>query len=106
MVFRTLDGIRVDDETLAVKEIVRAGSSADFIGTPFTLRMFRQEHFIPSIFDRRSRPAWEKAGSKDIGSVARERARKLLAEHVPEPMDKVVLRAVEAFVKKETKAAR
>lgn len=106
MVFRILDGIRVDDETLAVEEIVRAGSSADFIGTPFTLRMFRQEHFIPSIFDRRSRPAWEKAGSKDIGSVARERARKLLAEHVPEPMDKVVLRAVEAFVKKETKAAR
>jgi len=105
MVFRTLEGIRVDDETLAVDEIIKAGPNASFIGTPFTMRMFRQEHFLPSIFDRHSRPAWEKMGSKEIGSIAREKAKRLLAEHEPEPMDKGILKEIEAFVKKETKAA-
>ncbi|MCU0859056.1 MAG: trimethylamine methyltransferase family protein [Thermoplasmata archaeon] len=106
MVFRTMEGIKVDDGTLAVDEIIRAGPSASFLGTPMTMRSFRQEHFIPSMFDRRSRPAWEKTGSKDIGMVAREKARRLLAEHTPEPMDKATLKGIEAFLKKETRSVR
>ncbi len=103
MVARSLEGIKVDHETLAVDEIVRAGPAANFLASEHTRRMFRSEHFMPTLLDRRSRDAWEAAGGKDMASVARERAKQMLKEHVPKPLDRTVLRDGEAYVKKVTK---
>jgi trimethylamine:corrinoid methyltransferase-like protein len=48
------------------------------------------ELFFPKLFDKTSEVAWAKAGSKDIGVVARERAKKILREHSPEPLSEDV----------------
>jgi len=103
MVSRILDGIDVTKDTLAVDEIVRAGPFASFLGTPFTLATFRKEHFIPTLMDRRSRDAWEKSGAKDLPTVAKERARRILKEHQPEPVDKAVASEIEKYLKRKTK---
>lgn len=103
MVARVLEGIRITDETLAVDEIVKAGPAASFLGMPFTLKHFRSEHFIPQLLDRRSREAWEKAGRKSMVDAAREKARQILKEHRPKPLEKDVLAAGEAYVKKVVK---
>jgi trimethylamine--corrinoid protein Co-methyltransferase len=103
MVARVLDGIKVSDETLAVDEICRAGPTAGYLGTPFTMRMFRKEHFLPMLFDRRSRDAWTKEGGNDITTVAREMTRRMLAEHKPEPLDKSVEAELRKYVQKATK---
>ena len=104
MVARILRGIDVTDETLAVEEILKAGPSASYLGSPFTMKMFRREHYIPMLLDRRSREAWEAAGSKDMANVAREKARQILREHQLEPLEKEVLKDGEAFVKKTVKS--
>jgi trimethylamine--corrinoid protein Co-methyltransferase len=65
--------------------------------------MFRKEHFIPSLLDRSSRDAWEKAGAKDIVRAARERARWILKNHEPEPMEKGTVADIERFIKDVTK---
>jgi glycine betaine---corrinoid protein Co-methyltransferase len=106
MVARVLSGIKITEETLAVDEILRAGPAASYLGTPFTLRHFRTEHYIPQLLDRRSRESWEKAGSKGMEEVGRERAREILREHTPKPLDREVLRDGDTFVKKVVKSYR
>jgi trimethylamine--corrinoid protein Co-methyltransferase len=103
MVTRVLNGIEVTDETLAVDEICKVGPSASFLGTSFTAKHFRNEHFLPTLLDRRSLESWTKAGSEDITAVAREKAKKILKEHEPVPMDKSVATEIEAYVKKTAK---
>lgn len=104
MVARILDGIRVDDDTLAVDEILKVGPAASFLGRPYTMSHLRSELFLPTLFERRSRQAWEKDGFKDIASAAREKAKRILVEHVPDPMEKDVASDLEKYVKKITKA--
>jgi trimethylamine--corrinoid protein Co-methyltransferase len=104
MVARTLDGIRVDDETLAVEEILKVGPAATFLGRPFTMSHLRSEHFIPNLLERRSREAWEKDGFKDIAARAREKAKRILREHVPEPMEKDIVADLEEYMRRTTKA--
>jgi len=50
MVARTLRGIEVNDETLAVDEIVKVGPFANYLGTP-SLRMYRKEHYVPELLE-------------------------------------------------------
>lgn len=104
MVTRILEGIEVNDETLAVDEICRVGPSASFLGTPMTMKMFRKEHFIPSILDRKSRDSWQKDGEKDLAKVAREKARWILKEHHVEPLDKDIQAEIDGFIRKTTKS--
>src|SRR3546814_6321927 len=42
------------------------------------------EYLYPGLLDRDSRDDWERKGARDIREAARERARKVLAEHWPE----------------------
>lgn len=104
MVSRLLKGIEVTDETLAVDQICRAGSKPNYMGTMFTMKKFRQEHFIPQLMDRRARDAWEAAGGKNIVEVATEKAKQVLKEHEVEPLERHVLNEGEAYVKKMIKA--
>jgi trimethylamine--corrinoid protein Co-methyltransferase len=103
MVSRILGGIEVTEETLAVDEICKVGPNASYLGTPFTAKNFRKEHFITTLLDRRSLDTWLKTGSKDITAVAREKAKKILKEHEPVPMDKGVTAELEKYIKKESK---
>ena len=103
MVSRVLGGIEVTDETLAVDEICRVGPNASFLGTSFTMRHFRKEHFLTTLLDRKSLDSWVKAGAKDIAVVAREKAKRILDEHQPVPMDKDVLTEIQEYVRKESK---
>ena len=103
MVSRTLQGISITDETLAVNEICAVGSASGHLARPFTNKMFRKEHYLPSILDRKSRDAWEKEGGKDLGMVAREEARRILRTHSPEPLDASVSSEIENYIKECSK---
>jgi trimethylamine--corrinoid protein Co-methyltransferase len=102
MVSRVLRGIEVSDETLAVDEICKYGTT-NYLGSPRTGRAFRKEHFIPNLFDRRCWDAWLKAGGRDISQEARRKAMWILKEHVVEPIDKDIQADIDAFIRKTTK---
>jgi len=103
MVTRILGGIEVTEETLAVDEICRVGPNASYLGTSFTARHFRREHFLPTVLDRKSMESWLKGGSRDLTEVAREKAKKILSEHEPLPMDKDVVTELQEYIKKASK---
>jgi trimethylamine--corrinoid protein Co-methyltransferase len=87
MVTRALQGIKVDDAHLAIDIIDRVGPMGHFLGQKHTMQFLIDEHYLPTISDRRIREEWEKDGSKELKDVAKERVQKILKEHVPLEVD-------------------
>lgn len=86
VVQRTLRGIEVSDETLAVDIIreVALGGPGHFLGHTDTLAKMKTEYLYPAIADRQSPEMWRQAGARDIQEVARERVRRVLSSHYPQ----------------------
>jgi trimethylamine--corrinoid protein Co-methyltransferase len=86
IVKRILEGVRIDDETLAVDLIKSVGPEGQFMSQKHTLKFLRREVYTPTLFDRKPESLWLSEGGRDIAAVAREKARKILKEHVVEPL--------------------
>jgi len=79
MVMRSVQGIRVDDDTLALDLIKQAGPGGNFVAARHTRRFMRGEHYQPTLSDRGSREDWEAQGSKTTWQKASERVQELLS---------------------------
>jgi trimethylamine--corrinoid protein Co-methyltransferase len=99
MVARVLDGIRVTPDTLSMDAIKEIGPRGNFMGLRHTLDNIRSEHYLPRLFDRSTRETWIARGGKDIQEVAMEKAREILAKHVPEPLPAEVEAELKAIIK-------
>jgi trimethylamine--corrinoid protein Co-methyltransferase len=99
MVSRILEGIRVTPETLSFEAIKEVGPRKNFMGLRHTLDHIRTEHYLPRLFDRSTYETWETRGAKDIREVAREKAREILATHIPELLPKEVHEELNAIIK-------
>lgn len=96
MAYRLVEGIDVDEETLALEVIEKVGPGGHYLGEKHTFKHFRRERYIPSdVVCRLTLDAWRKAGSKDIITRAKERVEKLLEEHQPKPMPEEKAEALE-----------
>lgn len=78
MVKRIMQGIEINDNTLAVELMSRIGSGGHYLAEEHTLHYMKKEHFFPIIADRRSREKWESEGSKDANERALEKVRSIL----------------------------
>ncbi|MFW6113698.1 MAG: trimethylamine methyltransferase family protein, partial [Actinomycetota bacterium] len=72
MVRRAVEGIKVNEDTLAFEVISKVGPGGDIISLPHTRRNMRQEHFIPRLSDRSDRDDWEESGSPSTERRAAE----------------------------------
>ena len=81
MMFRLLEGIRIDDETMAEGVISEVGPSGHFLAQDHTRRHYSSEHFIPVLFDRKSRDLWQQEGSRNVVTSAKDIVKKVLMEH-------------------------
>jgi len=87
MALRLVDGVRVDDETMAVDLIRKVGPGGNYLAEKHTLEWLTKEQYIPSeLVDRQESKAWKAAGSKDVVKRARDIVKKTLREHKPEPL--------------------
>lgn len=86
VVYRIVEGIRVDEETLAIDLIDRVAHGGSYLGQRHTLAHFRREHLLPSILDRWDWARWKKNGGKDMALRAREKAELILRNHRPTPL--------------------
>ena len=98
MMFRLLRGIRVEEETLARDIIRKVGPGGNYLADRHTLEHFKAEHFIPELFDRRTRAAWERAGSKNVVTASKETVGRILAEHHVASLDKAVTAQMDAIL--------
>jgi trimethylamine--corrinoid protein Co-methyltransferase len=82
---KTLQGILVDDETLALDTIRAVGSGGNFLSKKHTLKHMR-DLYVPQYMDRRPYNVWEEKqdGARDWAGA---KARQILATHQPDPLD-------------------
>src|SRR5512138_2130350 len=97
IIHKVMQGIVVDDETLALEAIANVGPRGHFMAQKHTRRHMR-ELFIPQFMDRRPYSEWE-ARRDDARDWATAKARKILAEHCPKPLDPKISMEMEKIIK-------
>lgn len=96
---RFAQGMRVDDEALAVDVIDEIGPGGEFLTHEHTMGHWR-ELWLPRIFDRQRLEPWEEDGSPDAGVRLRERAVTLMDEHKVEPLPDSVEDEIERILQR------
>ena len=97
MIKFAVNGIEVNDETLAVDAIHETGSSKNFLIHPLTMKYMRSQS-QPEIMDRNHRDKWESLGSNDLDANASAKAREILANHQPDALSDSVLADIRKIV--------
>jgi len=101
MVMRAVEGIEVDDDTLAFDLIKQAGPGGNFVAARHTRHFMRSEHYRPSLSDRNSREEWLSKGGKETWERASEIVKGLLAKpkhSLPSPIRQQVLSQIKGIV--------
>lgn len=97
-------GLEIDDEALAVDVIGAVGPGGNFLAEDHTVAHMR-ELWQPRLFDRGTWEAWEAAGRPSPRDRARERARELLASHVPLQLEDGLAAELDAILAAFTREA-
>jgi trimethylamine--corrinoid protein Co-methyltransferase len=104
MVKRILDGITVNDETLALDVIRSVGPGGDYLQQDHTVQFFRKELFFPRLFRRQTIEQWLNSGGKMIHEVAHERVQEILSKagpvELPASVDKELERALNKAIQR------
>jgi trimethylamine--corrinoid protein Co-methyltransferase len=85
IIHKMMDGIIVNDNTLALDVIKDIGPAGHFLTHEDTVKHMR-ELWVSGLFDRRPYAEWEQKGG-GASDWALEKARNILATHQPEPLD-------------------
>jgi trimethylamine--corrinoid protein Co-methyltransferase len=101
MVMRAVEGIKVNDDTLAYDLIREVGPGGNFVTAKHTRRFMRKEHYQPGLSDRNSREKWEAKGCRTTWEMAAEKVKSILenpAPGLPDAVRKRVLSEVKGVV--------
>jgi len=105
MVKRIARGIQVDDETLALDVIHKAGPGGNFLTDAHTLKNFRKEVWYPRLLDRRPYSRWVAEGSLTLGQRLNMMTRETLEKHSPEPLEPSIRRTLDGILARGVKNA-
>ena len=97
IVCKVLQGIVVNEETLALEAIANVGPGGHFLAQKHT-RNHMRDIFIPQFMDRRPYGEWE-TKKDDARDWAVAKARKTLTEHQPDALDSKVSKEMDRIIK-------
>jgi trimethylamine--corrinoid protein Co-methyltransferase len=85
---RILNGISVDDESLALDVIKKTGHGGIFLRQSHTAKNYRSELWMPAVTNRSNRSKWISEGCKDMRQRAKEKVREILSREFQSPLPK------------------
>jgi len=97
IIHKMMQGIEVNEETLALDAIAAVGPGGHYLAQRHTLNHMR-ELFMPQFLDRRPYSKWEETG-EDARNWAVNKARKILKEHQPDPLEERISKEFERIIK-------
>ena len=97
MVLHSLQGVPVNDETLAVDVIKEMGIGKDYLAHETTYQHMKSQSQA-YLLDRRMREDWETAGSKDMYQRAHEKMIDILETYKPPALPDDVLKTIRSIV--------
>ena len=95
---RTLAGVTIEPETLALDAIAEVGSGGHHFGTAHTLARYRSAFYMPLVSDRQNYDKWREDGAPDAAQRAHTLGRQLLDAYEPPQLDEAVAEELAAFV--------
>jgi len=102
---RLMRGIEVDEDHLALGVIEKVGPMGTFLSQSHTMDHLRKgETRLSDLWDKRTGQRAGGEGTREIREEARSRVRKILREHVAEPLDRDTMRDMDEVVRKASKA--
>ena len=97
IVHKMMQGIVVNEETLALDAIANVGPGGHYLAQKHT-RNHMRDLFLPQFLDRRPYSEWE-AKKDDARDWALAKARKLLKDHQPDPLDEKISQEFDKVIK-------
>ncbi|XDZ66527.1 trimethylamine methyltransferase family protein [Alphaproteobacteria bacterium LSUCC0684] len=87
-IYRTLRGIEVNDDTIALEHIEHAIlGDGHFLGQDQTIAAMERDYVYPVLANRDPPVTWDETGRMTIWQNANQRAREILAQYHPEYLD-------------------
>ena len=80
MIMRAVEGIKVDEETLAFELLKKVGPGGHFVSARHTRRHMRSEQYHPLLSNRDDRDTWEAKGAQDTKARAADKVREILGQ--------------------------
>lgn len=93
-----LDGVKIDDDQLAVDAFAEVGPGNHFFGCSHTMAHYETAFWDSSLSDNEPFEKWEAAGSSDAATRANAAWKKSLAEYEAPPMEAGIKEALQDFV--------
>ncbi len=96
-----IEGIPVNEETLALEAIERVASGGPgsiFLMDDHTFEHFMQAQFLPKLLDRSRYDSWVEAGAMDLYKRCNIEAKRILSEHQVEPKPDEVLKDIDRIL--------
>ncbi len=97
MIKHTIQGIPVNDDTLAIDPIKEIGSGGDYLMHEHTFKHMRSQSH-PELIDRKMRATWENAGATTAYDRAMLKVRYILENHTPTPLSEDILAKIRSIV--------
>ncbi len=104
--FHILKGITIEDRTIEdsldiIKKVGPLGGH--YINQLHTKQYIRKEHWIPELSVRGKWESWAEGGAKSVRELAKEKVKKILAEHQPQPLPQEIQVILKKIIKEELK---
>jgi trimethylamine--corrinoid protein Co-methyltransferase len=102
MIKHTVQGFRVNDDTLALDVIKEIGPGGHYLMHEHTLKGMKSQSRY-ELIDRQMREIWEKAGATTAYERAIAKAKWILENHKPDPLPDEVLGKIRAIIEETEK---
>lgn len=104
MARRVVDGIEVNEETLALDVIDEVGPGGHFLAHQHTMDNFKSETWYPDLFQRKRYGAWKEDGEKRLSERANDKVIDILENYEPEPLPEEVEERINKVVEAAEKS--
>jgi trimethylamine---corrinoid protein Co-methyltransferase len=87
-------GTEICDDKIGVDTIIKVGPAGHYLGEEHTMKYFRSEIWMPTVFNRMMYETWQQLGSKDCFELSREKANAILEGDLANKPDQKVIEMV------------
>ncbi len=98
MIMRSVEGIAVNEGTLAFDLLKEIGPGGHFVSARHTRKHMRTEQYHPQLSDRDNREQWEKSGAKTAAARATEKVHSILNRPAPGMLSREVRDRIKAEI--------
>lgn len=89
----------MSEEPLSLGVIAEVGPGGTFIDHPHPAAVFRREFFLSDLLERANREGFGRQELRGLEERARQKARKLLRQHHPEPLSSEQRREIDRIAR-------